>query len=39
MAYFSYFLKFLMVAAAMAALYVGLAQGGWGETMFNATLL
>lgn len=36
---FRYALRFMVIAAAVAALYVGVVQGEWGETMFNATLL
>ena len=39
MKYASYALRILMVAAAIATLYIGVLQGEWGETMFNATLL
>ncbi len=39
MRYVTYAIRFLMMAAAVVALYVGVVQGEWGETMFNATLL
>jgi len=39
MRYATYIVRFLMVAAAVATLYVGIVQGELGETMFNATLL
>jgi len=39
MRYASYIIRFVMVAAAVATLYVGIVQGEFGETMFNATLL
>ena len=34
-----FFVKLVMIAAAVATLYVGIVQGELGETMFNATLL
>jgi hypothetical protein len=37
--YVRYGVRFLMVLAGVAALYAGVVQGEWGETMFNATLL
>jgi hypothetical protein len=39
MRYFIYVIRLMIVAAAIATLYVGVVQGEWGETMFNATLL
>jgi len=39
MIYARYILRLVMVVAAVATLYVGVVQGEWGETMFNATLL
>ena len=39
MRYFRYVIRFMIVAAAMATFYIGVLQGEWGETMFNATLL
>jgi len=39
MRYVTYIIRLLMVVAAVATLYVGVVQGEWGETMFNATLL
>lgn len=39
MRYFTYIIRLMMVAAALATLYAGVVQGEWGETMFNATLL
>jgi hypothetical protein len=39
MRYFSYTIRIALVAAAVITLYVGVVQGEWGETMFNATLL
>ena len=39
MIYARYIIRLVMVAAAVAALYVGIVQGEFGETMFNATLL
>ena len=32
-------LKIILVAAGGAALILGITQGQWAETMFNATLL
>jgi hypothetical protein len=37
--YLRYGIRILMLIAGVAALYVGIVQGEWGETMFNATLL
>ena len=39
MRYVRYMIRLVMVVAAIATLYVGVVQGEWGETMFNATLL
>ena len=39
MRYFRYFIRLVIVMVAIATLYVGVLQGEWGETMFNATLL
>ena len=39
MNYARYILRLVMVAAAIVTLYIGVVQGEWGETMFNATLL
>ena len=39
MAALRYIIRLLVVFAAAATLYVGVVQGEWGETMFNATLL
>jgi len=39
MRYFRYLIRIAMVLAALATFYVGVIQGEWGETMFNATLL
>jgi len=39
MRYFGYMIRIVIVLAAVATLYVGVVQGEWGETMFNATLL
>ncbi len=39
MRYLRYGIRVLMLIAGAAALYVGIVQGEWGETMFNATLL
>ncbi len=39
MRYFRYAVRILVFAAGAAALYAGVVQGEWGETMFNATLL
>lgn len=39
MRYVTYVIRFVMVGAALATFYIGLLQGEWGETMFNATLL
>jgi hypothetical protein len=39
MRYVRYTIRFLVMAAAVATFYVGVVQGEWGETMFNATLL
>ena len=39
MIYARYIIRIVMVAAAVATLYVGIVQGEFGETMFNATLL
>ena len=39
MRYLIYGVRVLMVLAGVAALYAGIVQGEWGETMFNATLL
>ena len=39
MKYARYFIRIAMVLAALATLYVGVVQGEFGETMFNATLL
>ncbi|GBE14196.1 hypothetical protein BMS3Abin14_00234 [bacterium BMS3Abin14] len=32
-------LKIILLAAGGVALFVGISQGQWAETMFNATLL
>jgi len=39
MRYATYILRLVMVLTAVATLYIGIVQGEWGETMFNATLL
>jgi len=39
MKYVRYIVRLVMVAVAIATLYVGIVQGELGETMFNATLL
>ena len=39
MGYFRFTIRLLVLAAALVTLYVGVVQGEWGETMFNATLL
>ena len=39
MRYLTYSVRILMVITGAVALYVGIVQGEWGETMFNATLL
>jgi len=39
MRYFRFTVRLLIVAFAVATFYVGVVQGEWGETMFNATLL
>jgi hypothetical protein len=39
MRYVRYIIRLVMVVAAVATFYVGVVQGEWGETMFNATLL
>ena len=39
MKYVRYIVRLVMVAVAIATLYMGIVQGEFGETMFNATLL
>ncbi len=39
MRYVRIMLRYLIIIVAVATLYVGVVQGEWGETMFNATLL
>jgi hypothetical protein len=39
MRYVTFIVRILLVVVAVATLYVGVVQGEWGETMFNATLL
>ncbi len=39
MGHVTFIVRILLVVAALATFYVGVVQGEWGETMFNATLL
>lgn len=39
MTYSKTLLKFIVLAVAVISLYVGVVNGEWAETMFNATLL
>ena len=36
---FTYIIRLMVIVAALVTFYVGVVQGEWGETMFNATLL
>jgi hypothetical protein len=39
MRYIRFSMGILLLFAGVAALYIGLVLGEWGETLFNATLL